>query len=457
MLQGSNNIFSSSHSSTDAPAGLLAAVAVAWLTVTRLMGWSGSSALNAAASHVQHAYSVTCAADRAAGVLLLPVLSVLQHLHYSDQQHVFLPLGVAAAPTSSRSKLPAAAAAGSELTAARQLADGLMVEGLLQGCRAAAGAAVDEDATTGQMAALISTAQLLQLLSTSLTAGSVAEALQETALHVMQLCPADRQHTPQVAAGTSTNATVLEALGPFCARHLAEPRQDSTSTTSGATVCSSHELPQLRQLCPVLAPALGASGQPQLQAAALQLLTSYLQSAQTARMLEGTQQLLLDALNLLTSSDSSVRDAALALTQQYLQPVVLEAAFAGQQRAEDAATAATQVAAEGQEAAVVLASRPQRMLLQHLQELLTRCSGSNSGSAVAAKTAVMRAVAGLFEGLVGCQDLPLLQLLQQVTDDNAQVRLVVIATNVLLSCCMLTIHLHSVQVGFCHTCWCVTR
>jgi hypothetical protein len=151
---------------------------------------------------------------------------------------------------------------------------------------------------------------------------------------------------------------------------------------------------------------------------------------------------LLDALALLTARDAAVRDAALALVLQYLQPAVLAAVCAAgpQDMEEDGAVVtATQAAADGQAAAAAAAAatQPQRLLLKHLQGLLEASEAGDNGngacvagggvggaeSVVAAKTALMRALAGLFPGLLGsgCEDVILLQLLQQSINENAQV------------------------------------
>jgi hypothetical protein len=182
---------------------------------------------------------------------------------------------------------------------------------------------------------------------------------------------------------------------------------------------------------------LQAPGEAKLQAAAVQFLTGYLQAVPDPTLLVGAGGVLKEALALLTSREGAVRDAALGLVQQYLRTPVLEAVCGGQQTAEEAAAAATQAAVDGREAALAVATQQQRRLLQLLQELLSLGGGNGSAGAlaagaaggcaegaVAAKTAVMRATAGLFAGLLGsgCEDIPLLQLLQQIGDDNAQVR-----------------------------------
>lgn len=449
-LQGLNNIFnSSSNSSSAASPGLWAATAVSWLAATRLMGWSGSSALNNAVAQVQHACSSSSdSSSPAAGVLLFPVVSVLQHMQYSDSQGAFLPPGAAAgaAGAGGRPKAAAGAAADQDeallLGSQQQEVQAVVLDTFMQGLEAAAAAgggmgaagAGSTSASAVQVAALIATSQLLQLQATGTTAVGLAALLQDAAQRVMNLCcnaslPAPGSNTGAGASG------VLEALGPFCAPCLGPPKPQMCGSGSGsgskgdaAAVGVHVRVPPLQQLLPVLETALQAVDQPELQAAAVQLLSSYLQVVHTPTLLYGTQEALLDALALLTARDGRVRDAALGLVQQYLQQHVLVAVCGGEQTAEEAVAAATQAAAEFQEAAVAVATQPQRRLLRHLQDLLAGCD-ARVGSAgaegiVAAKTALMRAMAGLFSGLhgSGCEDIPLLQLLQQINDDNAQVR-----------------------------------
>lgn len=425
--QGLNNIFSHSNSScggSQAPAGLWAATAVSWLAATRLMGWSGSSALNNATAQVQYAcsHSSTGGSSAAAGVLLLPVLSVLQHMHFSDTQGAFLPAG-AAAGAPNRPKVAAAAAAGGGDVEDAVLLDSqqhgmheVVLDTFMQGCDAAA--AASSQAPAVRLAALIATSQLLQLQATGASAAGFAGLLQDAVQRITHLCCG-----PAVSSSTVDGPSVLGLLGEFLAPCLAPVQQGSTGSSSSNAVM---QLPPLQQLLPVLEPALQAIDQPTLQAAAMQLLSSYLKVVSTPTLLYGAQEALLDALTLLIAKDARVRDAALGLVRQYLQPHVLVAVCGGEQTAEEAVAAATQAAAEFQELAAAVATQPQRRLLKHLQDLLASCSVRVAGAdgLVVAKTALMRAMAGLFAGLLGsgCEDILLLQLLQQINDDNAQVR-----------------------------------
>lgn len=437
--QGSNNIFS--NNSQQGSPGLWAAAAVSWLAATRLMGWSGSSALNNAAAQVQHATSSSSGcingSGAAAGVLLLPVLSVLQHMHFSDSQCAFLPPGATAAAAAGRGKtavaaaVAAAAAAGGcnqedtvMVEAHQQETQEVVLDAFMQGCEAAAaaaGAGGASGASAVQMAALMATSNLLQLQATGTTAAGFASLLQGATQRVLSLCCGAAAATALATPPAQQPSNVLEALGAFSAPRLVpcvQVNSDDESTTGGLA-----QLPPLQQLLPVLETALQACDHPQLQAAAVQLLSSYLRVVSTPTLLYGTQELLLDALTLLTAPDGGVRDAALGLVQQYLQEHVLVAVCGGEQTAEEAVAAATQAAAEFQEAAVAVATQPQRRLLQHLQELLSGCDaragGGGAEAVVAAKTALMRAMAGLLGGLLGsgCEDIPLLQLLQQINDD----------------------------------------
>lgn len=435
-LQGSNNIFS--NNSQQGSPGLWAAAAVSWLAATRLMGWSGSSALNNAAVQVQHAISSSSGcvngSSAAAGVVLLAVLSVLQHMHFSDSQCAFLPPGATAAAAGRGKTAVAAAVAAAAAAGGCNQEDTVMVEPqqqetqevvldtLMQGCEAATAAAgAGAGVSAVQMAALMATSHLLQLQATGTTAAGFASLLQDATQRVLSLCCGAAAATAVATPPAQQPSSALEALGAFSAPRLVafvQANSDGESTTGGLA-----QLPALQQLLPVLETALQACGHPQLQAAAVQLLCSYLRVVSTPTLLYGTQEVLLDALTLLTARDGGVRDAALGLVQQYLQQHVLVAVCGGEQTAEDAVAAATQAAAEFQEAAVAVATQPQRRLLQHLQELLSGCDaragGGGAEAVVAAKTALMRATAGLFGGLLGsgCEDIPLLQLLQQINDD----------------------------------------
>jgi hypothetical protein len=440
-LQGSNNIFSS-NSQQGSP-GLWAAAAVSWLAATRLMGWSGSSAVNNAAAQVQHATTSSSGcvngSSAAAGVLLLPVLSVLQHMHFSDSVCAFVPPGAtAAAAAAGRGKsavaaaVAAAAAAGGcnqedtvMVEAQQQETQEVVLDTFMQGCEAAAAAGGSSGASAIQMAALMATSHLLQLQAAGTTAAGFAALLQDATQRVLSLCCGLAAASAVATPPAQQPSGALEALGAFsapCLVPFVQANSGGDSTTGGIA-----QLPPLQQLLPVLEAALQASEHPQLQAAAVQLLSSYLRVVSTPTLLYGTQELLLDALTLLTARDGAVRDAALGLVQQYLQEHVLVAVCGGEQTAEEAVAAATQAAAEFQEAAVAVATQPQRRLLQHLQELLSGCDaragGGGAEAVVAKKTALMRATAGLFGGLLGsgCEDIPLLQLLQQINDD-AQVR-----------------------------------
>jgi hypothetical protein len=431
--QGLNNIFcqSSSNSSSGgspAPAGLWAATAASWLAATRLMGWSGSSALNNATAQVQHACSNSSGgsaggSSATAGVLLLPVLSVLQHMHFSHTKGAFLPAGAAvAAAAANRPKGAAAAAAAASAAGCGDLEDAVMLDSqqhgmhdvvldsFMQGCDAAVVASSQAPAV--HLAALIATSQLLQLHALGATAAGFAGLVQDAVQRITDLCCG-----PAVRDSKEDGSSVVGLLGEFVAPCLVPAQQGSTSSTT--------QLPPLQQLLPVLEPALQATEQPMLQAAAMHLLSSYLEVVSTPTLLYGAQEALLDALTLLIAKDATVRAAALGLVQQYLQPHVLVAVCGGEQTAEDAVAAATQAAAEFQELAVAVATQPQRRLLKHLQDLLATCSMRVAGAdgLVVAKTALMRAMAGLFAGLLGsgCEDIPLLQLLQQINDDNAQV------------------------------------
>jgi hypothetical protein len=389
------------------------------------MGWSGSSALNNATTQVQYACSNSSgggsagASSAAAGILLLPVLAVLQHMHFSDTQGAFLPAGAVAAAAANRPKgavAAAAAAAGCGDLEDAVLLDSqqhgmheVVLDTFMQGCDAAV--AASSQAPAAHLAALIATSHLLQLQASGATAAGFAGLLQDAVRRITDLCCG-----PAVTNSTD-RPSVLGLLGEFVAPCLAPAQQSSTS--------SSTQLPPLQQLLPVLEPALQATEQPTLQAAAMQLLSSYLEVVSTPTLLYGAQEALLDALTLLIAKDARVRDAALGSVRQYLQPHVLVAVCGGEQTAEEAVAAATQAAAEFQELAVAVATQPQRRLLKHLQDLLASCSIRVAGAdgLVVAKTALMRAMAGLFAGLLGsgCEDIPLLQLLQQINDDNAQV------------------------------------
>lgn len=407
---------------------------MAWLVATRLMGWSGSSALTTASTQVQQACS-SCdsVSSSAAGLLLLTPLSLVQHMQYNDRQQAFLPAGLAtrqqAAIGAALDKGPGTEDSKNVLQAAQQQAQQVVLDAVMQGCKTSGACA---DTPAGQMSALLAVSQLLQLFSCGTSATGVATVLQDASQRILQVCSGDcaSSHadsgTPREAAGDT-----LRLLGPFLAPNL-DMVQHSATGMGPAVPC--HVLPQLQGLSAVLDPALKAVDQPKLQCAALQLLTAYLQAASTSSLLDGAQQQLQDALGLLTARDSLVRDAALALSQQYLQPAVLEAACGHVQLEADVAATATQAAADGEEPGTVLATMPQRRLLQHLQELLDGCgsragapaaaAGAGTGSeTVVAKSAIMRAVAGLFEGLVGigAEEVPLLMLLQQVNDVNAQV------------------------------------
>lgn len=463
----------------------MAATAVVWLAATRLMGWSGSSAVNNAAAQVQYTCSSSGAvADQAVGVLLLPALCVLQHMQYSDVRQVFLPAGaVVAAVAAGRSRAGASAAAGAggepaagagavaaggrtrsgtmaaaaaggdqstDLTAAdaarleaqRQEAQRVVIAAFLQGYEATVSSCPGTPAV--QMAGLMGVSGLLQLHAGGTTAVGFAKLLQDTANSILQLCrgrTASGDGSSPAAAPRSSG--VLESLGAFTApslgnTQLQQPSSSSTSISGSTSTRLACQLPPLQQLLCLLQPALQASDEAKLQAAAVQFLTCYLQAVPDPTLLLGAEGALNDAIALLTSREGAVRDAALGLVQQYLRAPVLEAVCGGQQTAEEAAAAATQAAADGREAALAVATQQQRRLLQLLQELLSPSGGNGSAGgltaagavgtaaegAVAAKTAVMRATAGLFAGLLGsgCEDIPLLQLLQQIGDDNAQVR-----------------------------------
>lgn len=434
---------------------------MAWLAATRLLGWSGSFAVNNAAAQVQHACSSTHSsgttssssssgtAGAAAGLLLRPVLCVLQHLQYSDAQQAFLPAGVTGSVTRSKPAGGAAAEHGgagqveadaASLTAQLQEAQQVLLESFMQACASATSGSSSSPsgAAALQLAALSALPQLLQLLSAGASAAGLAAALQAACQAVLQLCCCNEGDAAVGTAAGQPATQVMEVLSmQGCAHNLAPEAPHSGVNAKATAAAAPYPLPDLQRLLPLLEPALQPSAAPQLQAAALQLLGSYLAATPPAGSLVGTARLLLEALNLLTVSDSAAQGAALELVQQYLQPAVLESVFGVHMTAEEATAAATQAAADGQDVAVAAATQPQRRLLQHLEGLLQFCnsngdaaaaaaagpSGSSAEAVMAAKIGVMRAIAGLYGGLMGsgCEEQPLLVLLRQSSDHNSQV------------------------------------
>jgi hypothetical protein len=417
--QGHNSLHSNSVSE-DAPEALLASTAVAWLALTRLMGWGGSAAANAAVGHTKAACASQEPSAAAAGVLLLPLLTVLQQLHYSESQQVF----VTAAAASGRRQGPAA---GGEVqdgaVMSLELLQALMQA--LQDSRAC------HDAPVVCMARLQALSQLLQLCARGVRASAVGCAMVAATAGVAQL--------QQEAGGPASPVplgSALQLAGMFSAPDLLGLQSQAPLVPDSDAAGSSSkgvQLPPLLEMMPVLQPALEAAAQPSLQVAALQLLHSYVAAAGSSQLLSGCERQLQAALGLISSQAHAVRDAALSLVPLSLRPAVLATCWGGAAPAgaAQAVLLATQAAADGDDAAAVLASMPQRQLLDQLQALLESAGAVPAGATaaaatealVAAKTSLLRAVAGLYRELAGsgCEEQPLLLLLRQVSGQHTQV------------------------------------
>jgi hypothetical protein len=370
------------------------------------MGWGGSAAATAAAAHTQAACGSSDASSAAAGVLLLPVLTVLQKMHFSEAHHTFLH---AAGRRAAAEQQPGDAAAAS----AR------LLQSYMQALQD--GSATSQQAPAVRMAALQALSQLLQVCSGAVTATAVADSLADATQRVMliqrrqqQACGAFKPPVFAGACSQAAKAAVTESSSS------AGAGSSSTPAASASSAATAVQLPPLQNLLSLLQPALAASELPALQAAALQLLHAYLQAGPAPEQLLGCRQQLQGMLALICAPGQAVRDAALALVPLCLQPAVLEAAFGGGQPAPPRAATAE---ADADEAAAAL---PQRQLLQLLEQLLESASSNATApdAAVASRTALLRALAGLYAGLVGSgsEELPLLLLLKQVTGQHAQVR-----------------------------------
>lgn len=410
------------------PSPVLAATAIAWFMLSRMLGWSWLPA-RAEAQRQLH----TCGraegglASVVAALQLLPTLSLLEtacDIVSSSPRHPGDPGAVKAM------------APGLQLQAQRGCQEAMDA---LQTAMQAAAPVMDKGCALSvlQLASVHALGRLLGVVMTPQQPAALVAALVDAACLAQQLqrllasddASAD-PHSKQTDAVLRTLATA-STLPPLA----------MVAAFGGAAAGSgsfSQGLPALCTLMPVLQPALASSSStavsnesrplPALQEAALALLQGYLPAAAAAvsgtggTCLAGGQQLLQDALDLICSPFPGVRSAALALVDAYLQPEVLDEAF-GRPPA--------QAAADGQ----LLSPLPQRRLVEHLGRLLqaadhqTTAGGDAAGAAgaassIAARESVLRCLAGLFPGLQGseCEELPLLYLLQQCTSDVMAVR-----------------------------------
>eukprot|EP00883_Tetradesmus_obliquus_P008640 jgi/Sobl393_1/19368/SZX76090.1 len=477
-LQGASSLYTTGAAGPPSP--LLAAVSTAWLTLSRLLGWGGKSAVEAASAQVHAGCSSSSdAAFAAAAVRLQPLWALMQHAqHDCTQQQQQQGAGAGSADRqhgSQQQQQQQQPGLSAKLSVDYQQALSSFLATLQQlpdACRTAA----------LQLSALQSLSLLLQASTGLLQPCAVAAWLRDAAqavlgIHGSGACISKSgsgiSHTarqmrskastqqPQQRPSEETVAELLTQLGPFVPPVL-PGRTLAAGAAAAASSTVSMALPPLVELLPVLQPAVapapaaedsdGSSGDAaaQVQAAALQLLHSYLEAAaQQPGSLSVSKQLLLDALALVCSPSAAVRNAALQLVQLFMQPAVLQEAFGSQpepppqqqqpqpqqrrrQRNTAAAAAAAAVAAPAADVDVEAGQSLPRRLLEHLRSMLGSTAAAQQGGqqqlqhSIAAQQSVLRAIAGCYSGLAssgGCAELPLLYLLEQCAlSEYGQVR-----------------------------------
>lgn len=420
------------------PSPLLAATSIAWLTLSRLLGWGGTAAVSAASAQIHAGCTSVDPACAAAAVLLLPIQAFLQHAQFSEAQQQACAGG--AAPGIRREQQQH----GSSQQLSQQSGHLLQVAG---GCHQVLSSFMQalQELTAGnstavvQLSAIHSVSWLLQSACGGVQAEAVAAWLQDAAQAVLRIHSSIRQSTGSAEhkqqATEAALPELLSKLGPYCPPMLAASSTTAAVRTAGSSSGVALQLPPLMELLPVMQPAFlssssssSGSAAPQVQVAALQLLSSYLQAVEQPELLAGSKQLLLDALGLIKCPVNAVRDAALELAQQHMRAPVLKGMFGHLQQQ----PGNTELPHAGNDAANLPSLAMQ--LLQHIKMLL---DGSASGQqqqqqeqgrqqeSVGMQLALLRVVAGLYDGMISvgdCAELPLLYLLGQVMCEHAQVR-----------------------------------
>lgn len=414
-LQGAGSLYSTGIAGP--PSTILAATSVAWFTLVRLWQWAGSAPVAAAAAQMHASFTSSDPTRVVAALQLLPIMCLLQHGHFQQE-------GEQAAAGAAQQQLLL------QLPNGPQQAFSSFFESLspLQ----------QLDSAVVQQCSVLALGQMLAASARCITAGDVAVWLQTAAQTILRWQGCNSRSGSSVHTGSMSVADVDAKL-----MGLIISCQPSSAAKLGHLAQQQQQLPVLRELLPVLQPALAgnsnsgtSTGRHTVQAAALQLLSRYLALANQPQLLSGSQPLLLDALQLVLSANSVVRDAALELLQHYLQPAVLQEVFGQVEQQQDVQRPASrskrrQQAAAGQlpqTGAAAVAASVQRRLLEHLKQLLQQVGIQEAGSSkqqgqsnrapegvVAAKTSLLRAIAGLYGGLIGSdsEDLPLLCLLEQ--------------------------------------------
>eukprot|EP00878_Enallax_costatus_P012343 GHUV01012892.1.p1 GENE.GHUV01012892.1~~GHUV01012892.1.p1 ORF type:complete len:1174 (+),score=406.36 GHUV01012892.1:1698-5219(+) len=413
-MQGPSSLYSTGVAGPPSP--LSAATSVAWFTLSKLLQWGGSAPVSAAAAQMHAACTSRDSAHAVAATQLLPFMCLLQHAHCEV--------------ASLQEQLPGAASAGTGSGRLPQhdvvtvcLGNGIqqVAHSLLDSLPALSGA----DAATLQLSALQAVSRVLEASVRCLTAAILAQWLQEvaeTVLRIQDLMDRRRAERRQWQCSGSARAAArgqdAELLGLLDCR--IPPLLAPSERPAGQ---QQQPVPALSDLAPVLQLALGSHSGPTVHSAvqesALHLVHNYLAAISQPALLAGSKALLISALDLIVSADTGVRDAALDLVRQYLHPAVLQEAFGDD----------IQVEQSMQSADTDAPNTPQRRLLEHLRQLLTAVTTSAgahaqqqqglptrlSDSAVAAKISLLRAITGLYGGLLGSghEDLVLLCLLEQ--------------------------------------------
>jgi hypothetical protein len=304
--------------------------------------------------------------------------------------------------------------------------------------------------------------QLSDVCSSSSGSGSVAG---KTSSRRMRSKTSTKELQQQQQLSEEAAAELLALLGPFVPPVL--PGVAAGAANGAGSAAAMSALPPLLELLPVLQPALtataaaaaeagstdnvaGSDAAAHVQAAALQLLLSYLQAAaHQAGSVSGSKQLLLDALALVCSPAAAVRNAALQLVQLFMRPAVLQEMFGSQpeqqqqqqqqqqQRRRQRNAAPAAAAAPAADVEVVAGQCLARRLLEHLRSMLGNATAAmqdgqqqqqqqQQQQSITAQLALLRAIAGLYGSLAGsgaCAELPLLYLVEQCAlSEYGQVR-----------------------------------
>lgn len=409
-LQGPSSLWSTGLAGPPSP--LLAGISIAWLTLTKLINRNISSPVSTAAAQMHACCTSSDPVSAVAAVQLLPIMCLMQHGCFEEAR---APADAVTAGQQRNNSLQQRQQQCLTLYLSKegyqQCIHGLL--GSLPNCTGKAAAAL-------QLSGVQAVSQILQVATGAVDAVQVAAWLQESIAVVMRIQQLDFKRSIVSVCGDSAAAAGGQEAKLLNLLSSCEPPVSSSITCD--TVNSSELLPPLKDLDPILKPLAyvnSSDSSAVVQCAILHLLNSYLAAVKDPEQLSGSRQYLLNALQLLTSINSGVRDAALELVQQYLKPLVLQEAFAVQEQQHGRQLDESDVP-----------GNPQGRLLHYLQQLsvqlpaVSEAAGSKQqltgvtrapDSVVAAKTSLLRAVAGLYGGLIGsgCEHLPLLYLLEQ--------------------------------------------